>query len=248
MFTAGILLALCASILAVKRINYTVTPNSPFTTLRNFDKTVESVTLEGSLVPKGSQSKPCQVGASCWQTLNDTQYSGLLYNQDAGIGAIILTAADASKRRSAIIVKGNGQTPKLPGDIGLTKTLALNAPGKTEVVILYGADVNVTEIEGDIKYFTDPSDNSTQHMMMVPYLNEKLKGEEVCILSGYMKNTTLDYTLRFTDGQYALIRFRPDEVEPSPTLFYISFNGAKALAAWRGMVYILSLLSAKATL
>ncbi|BHF81656.1 hypothetical protein SprV_0802478900 [Sparganum proliferum] len=248
MRTAGILFAFCASIFAIKDDNYTAEPNSPFTSLHNFGRTVQSVTLKGSLVSKGSQSKPCQVGASCWQPLNDTQYSALWYNPDAGTGAIILTAVDASKRRSAIIVKGNGQTPKLPGDIGLTKELAINAPEKTEVLILYGADVNATEIEGDIKYLEDSSENSTHNTLMVPYLNDKLKGEEVCLLLGLMNSTSLEYTFTFADGQSALIRFRPAEGRPSPTLFDISFNGAKTLAAWRIMVYILSFISAKDTL
>ncbi|BHF81694.1 hypothetical protein SprV_0802482700 [Sparganum proliferum] len=138
--------------------------------------------------------------------------------------------------------------PELPSGVGLTKELALNASDETEVLILYAENVNKTEIKGDIEYFKDDKIDSTKHVLLVPYRDDELKGKEVYLLTGFMNNTTLEYTFNFTQSGSAAVRIQPAEGNTSLTLFNISFNGAGTPNAWRGLVYVFSIISVKAVL
>nr|VZH99624.1 unnamed protein product [Spirometra erinaceieuropaei] len=145
-FIAGVILTFLSCALCRQEFNVSTRQNAPFLALNSFSRRPHSVKVGNKSVPEGSLSDPCVIGSSCWQMLNDTQYSSLLANPSYGPASIILYPLDSQKSPSAIIVKAknaNAPANMLPQDVGEILTPVLADANLTLVTILYGEDVKL---------------------------------------------------------------------------------------------------------
>ncbi|KAL7056876.1 hypothetical protein AAHC03_018990 [Spirometra sp. Aus1] len=241
---AAVILALLTSVFGV--MVFDTVRNSPFINVQMLPQRLQSITIGGQTVPEGSLSNPCKVGISCWQPLTDKQFAYLSARPVNGTGVIILVPAAGIKLPTAVIVRDigeNSSAPPMPTAVGKIVNLDINTTAEHEVLLLYSEDVKDTLVGGSIRKENEAGPSNDWRLLHIPYLDEAAKGRNFVLQTGYIENTTLEYTFKFNASHSGLVRIKPVEGQYPPRMFRVSLSGEPPLRLCKILMVAYSVIS-----